>query len=202
MADLVAQFPTGNFEPVYDDLLYNEFESGSCADKDMMWTLSFDGSSTFTGGGAGVVLTPEGREAQNLSYKLTFGCSNNTAEYEALELGLLAAREAKVKRLHVQGDSNLVVRQLDGSYAIKEPALVAYRTFIQKLSNYFDELRITRAPRTANRQQNTLATLASKVKIARESVDICIHKKNKSCLYDAEFAGQESKDDWRTPYES
>ncbi|XP_059658388.1 uncharacterized protein LOC132304667 [Cornus florida] len=85
-------------------------------------------------------------------------------------LGLLAALEAKIKRLHVQGDSNLVVKQLDGSYAIEEPALVAYRTIIQKLSGHFSELQITHAPRAANRHPDALATLASKVEITGESL--------------------------------
>ncbi|XP_059638838.1 uncharacterized protein LOC132281120 [Cornus florida] len=202
MADLVAQFPSGNFEPVHDDLPYDEFESLCCADENMMGTLSFNRLSTSTGGGAGVVLTHEEGRAQNLSYKLTFGCSNNTMEYEALVFVLLVAWEAKIKRLHVQGDSNLVIKQLDGSYAIKEPALVAYRIIIQKLSNYFNELRITHAPQTANRHPDALATLASKVEITGESVDIRIHKKDESWLHDAEFTDQKDEEDWQGPYES
>ncbi|XP_059638556.1 uncharacterized protein LOC132280816 [Cornus florida] len=172
MADLIAQFLSKNFEPVHNDLPHDEFGLVCCADQSMMWTLSFDGSSTSTGGGAGVVLTPEQGKVQNLSFKLTFGCSNNTAKYEALVLGLLAAREDKIKRLRVQGDSNLVVKQLDGSYAIKEPALAAYKTIIQKLSSNADKLCITYAPRTANRHPDALATLGSKAEITGESVDI------------------------------
>ncbi|XP_059670967.1 uncharacterized protein LOC132316511 [Cornus florida] len=182
MVDLIAQFPSRNFEPVHDDLPLDEFDSICCADENMIWTLSFDESSTSTGGGARVVLTPETGQAQNLSYKLTFGCSNNTVEYEALVLGFLAAREAKIKRLH-------------------EPALAAYRTIIQKLSGYFSELQKTHAPRTANRHPDALATLASKVEITGESVDICIHRKNESCLYNVQFANSEDKD-WRDPYKS
>ncbi|XP_059650277.1 uncharacterized protein LOC132296047 [Cornus florida] len=202
LADLIAQFPFENFEPVQDDLPLDEFESICCVDENMIWTLSFDGSSTSIGGGAGVVLTPEEGKARNFSYKLTFGCSNNTAEYEALVLGLLAAWEAKIKQLHVQGDSNLVVKQLDGSYAIKEPALAAYRTIIQKLSGHFSELQITHAPRDANRHPDALATLASKVEITGESVDIRIHRKNESCLHNIKCTGNEDKEDWQAHYES
>ncbi|XP_059658416.1 uncharacterized protein LOC132304703 [Cornus florida] len=202
MADLIAQFPSGNFEPVHDDLPHDEFGSACCADQSMMWTLSFDGSSTSTGGDAGVVLTPEQGKVQNLSFKLTFGCSNNTAEYEALVLGLLAAREAKIKRLRVQGDSNLVVKQLDGSYAIKELALAAYRTIIQKLNSNFDKLCITYAPWTANPHPDALATLGSKAEIAGKSVDIRIQKREESCLHDEEFVERRSQEDWRSPYEA
>ncbi|XP_059639458.1 uncharacterized protein LOC132281806 [Cornus florida] len=108
------------------------------------------------------------------------------AEYEALVLGLLAAREAK----------------LDGSYTIKEPSLAAYKTIIQKLSGHFDELRVTHVPRTANRHPNALATLASKVAIVVESVDIRIQKKEASCLHNDEFTSDRKEEDWRDSFES
>ncbi|XP_059658393.1 uncharacterized protein LOC132304673 [Cornus florida] len=174
LADLMAQFPSGEYEPVKTDLPHEDLEEACCAAKDAIWTLSFDGSSTAQGG----------------------------AEYEALVLGLLAAREGKVKRLHVQGDSNLVVKQLDGSYTIKEPSLAAYRTIIQKLSGHFDELCMTHTPRTANRHPDALATLASKVAIVGESVNIRIQKKEASCLHNDEFTNDRKEENWRDAFES
>ncbi|XP_059668955.1 uncharacterized protein LOC132314056 [Cornus florida] len=172
LADLIAQFPSGNFELVQDDLPHEKPDSTYYADENVVWTLSFDGSSTSKGGGVGVVLTSGEGKAQKFSYKLTFACSNNMAEYEALVLGLLAAREEKFKCLHIQEDSNLVVKQLDWTYAIKEPTLAIYRTATQKLSGHFNELRITHVPRATNRYPDALATLASKVEITGELVDI------------------------------
>ena len=54
--------------------------------------MYFDGSSSKEGAGAGVVLISPGGEAVILMYKLEFTNTNNTAEYEALLLGL---RDAK-----------------------------------------------------------------------------------------------------------
>ena len=51
-------------------------------------TLFFDGSKCQHGGGAGVVLIPLDAEPMPLSFWLDFLCTNNTAEYEALVLGL------------------------------------------------------------------------------------------------------------------
>ena len=49
------------------------------------------------------------REFKALSYKLTFECTNNVAEYEALVLGLHALKDMEEKRIKVFGDSKLVV---------------------------------------------------------------------------------------------
>ena len=51
-----------------------------------------DGSSSKEGVGAGVLLISPGGEVVRLMYKLEFITTNNTAEYEALLLGLRAAK--------------------------------------------------------------------------------------------------------------
>ncbi|KAH9331902.1 hypothetical protein KI387_004010, partial [Taxus chinensis] len=51
-------------------------------------TLFFDGTKCQRGGGAGIVLIPLDTEAMPLSFRLNFPCTNNTAEYKALVLGL------------------------------------------------------------------------------------------------------------------
>ena len=71
--------------------------------------MYFDGSSTFQGGGIGVVLRSLGKE-HTFAYKLCFPCSNNEAEYEALLVGLKAARRLGIKRLKIFGDSELIIR--------------------------------------------------------------------------------------------
>ena len=64
------------------------------------WSMHFDGSSTFQGGGIGVVLkSPE--EEHMFASKLRFPCSNNEAEYEALLVGLKAAKRLGIKRLKI-----------------------------------------------------------------------------------------------------
>ena len=58
-----------------------------------LWDLYFDGSSCKEGAGAGVLLISPGGETVKLMYKLEFVTTNNTAEYEALILGLKAAKD-------------------------------------------------------------------------------------------------------------
>ena len=45
------------------------------------------------GAGAGVYIISPIRDFKALSYKLTFECTNNVAEYEALLLGLHALKD-------------------------------------------------------------------------------------------------------------
>ncbi len=73
-----------------------------------------------------MLISPESK-IQTKAYKLMYGCSNNEAEYEALIAGLELAAEKGAKNLNIQGDSRLVVQQLKGEFAVKEPALTKYR---------------------------------------------------------------------------
>ena len=73
------------------------------------WTMRFDGSTTTTSNGLGVVLNCEDGDTIPLSFKFGFSCSNNTAEYEAYLTGLTIALSIEVKHMRVLGDSNLVV---------------------------------------------------------------------------------------------
>ena len=106
------------------------------------WILRFDGSSIATEGEAGIVLIKETREVVAMSFKLDFLCTNNMAEYEAYLTGLAVAREMGIKHLRVIGDSNLVVCQAKGEFALKEPSLAPYRAMAQMLEDSFEDFDI------------------------------------------------------------
>ena len=113
--------------------------------------INFDGFSTTQSGGVGVVLYHEEDKAVVLSFKLEFPCSNNTTEYEAYLTRLAMTLEMGIKHLKVMGDSNLVVCQTKGSFSLKEPSLVLYRTMAQKMEEKFSTFEIDHAPRNENR---------------------------------------------------
>jgi ribonuclease HI len=52
--------------------------------------------------------------------------SNNAAKYEALVHALWIAVSMGVKRLEVQGDSNLAILQVNGDFEAKDPKMTAY----------------------------------------------------------------------------
>ncbi|XP_028077305.1 uncharacterized protein LOC114279278 [Camellia sinensis] len=197
LADLLAHFPSEKHEPPSDELPGDEFQAAE-VNTEGEWSLSFNGSSTSKGGGAGIVLISPNQTEVNLSYKLDFKCSNNEAEYEALILGLMAALDLGVSLLCIKGDSNLVVKQTNGDYAIKEPPLASYRTIVQRLTDKFDMVRIEHAPRSSNRHPDALATLASKVEFAKESTKIEVLKRSMPCSVTTIFPEKEPAD-WRAP---
>ncbi len=90
------------------------------------WTLSVDGAANMRGTGLGIVLrTPTGdvlRQAIRCDFKVT----NNEAEYEAIILGMRIARELGAKNLEVKCDSQLVARQMDGTYEARCERMQAY----------------------------------------------------------------------------
>ena len=69
-------------------------------------------------------------EEHTFTYKLGFPCSNNEAEYEALLVGLKAAKRLGIKKLKVFRDFELVTKQVGGTYGVKNPTLTAYRATV------------------------------------------------------------------------
>ena len=173
IADLLAWFLGEEGWNVADEVPGDLLELLAFKAAGAKWTLRFDGSSTDTEGEAGIVLIEEAREAVAMSFKLNFPCINNTAKYEAYLTGLAVAHEMGIKHLKVIGDSNLVVCQAKGEFALKEPSLAPYRTVAQMLEDSFEDFDIQHSQRSDNRFANALATLGARIsfkgKIGRAS---------------------------------
>ncbi|KAH9326787.1 hypothetical protein KI387_006965, partial [Taxus chinensis] len=56
-----------------------------------------------------------------------FKNTNNTAEYEALILGLQVAKERGVKNLLARGDAELIVKQVRSLFQVKNGRLKHYQ---------------------------------------------------------------------------
>ena len=52
------------------------------------------------------------------------------AEYESLVLGLETLIELKAKNIVVYGDSELVIKQVEGAYQTKDVRMRAYRNLV------------------------------------------------------------------------
>jgi hypothetical protein len=99
IADLLAQFPGEDNSSISDEVPGEINEVFLAGLADSVWTLKFDGSSTTTSAGAGIVLYKDDGEAITKSFKFDFPCSNNAAEYEAYLVGLAIAYEMGIKHL-------------------------------------------------------------------------------------------------------
>ena len=72
--------------------------------------MYFNGESTQNSAGTGVVLISLSNENIHLSYKLNFKTTNDVAEYEALLLGVKAAKEMGIMCMNIFGDVDLIIQ--------------------------------------------------------------------------------------------
>jgi ribonuclease HI len=130
-----------------------------------VWKMFFDGASSYLGAGAGALLVaPDNQFVIPFSYRLQWNVdhTNNVCEYEALVLGLEAARRMKIKNLEIFGDAELIVKQVNRQYQAKHPRLRSYRNCIWDLiENFFSSVKVHYIPRTENQQADALAKAAS-----------------------------------------
>ncbi|RVW18037.1 Transposon Tf2-2 polyprotein [Vitis vinifera] len=75
------------------------------------------------------------------------------------------ALELDIRQMEVFGDSNLVLRQIQGDWKTRDVKLRPYHAYLELLVARFDDLRYVHLPRAQNRFADALATLASSVDI-------------------------------------
>jgi len=86
--------------------------------------------------------------------------TNNVAEYRAIVAALEHCRRWKVKRIHLYLDSELIVRQLHGTYRVKSPDLRPLYQQVVFLSKGLDEFRVKHIKRAQNGHADALANRA------------------------------------------
>ncbi len=110
--------------------------------------------------GAGAVLTDRSGKILARLHRYLGEATNNTAEYSALILGLEEAARLSAEKIVVRLDSELVVRQLEGRYRVKQPHLQNLHQQAKNLLQRFDKVAIQHIPREKNTEADRLANLA------------------------------------------
>jgi ribonuclease HI len=128
--------------------------------EDDLWTMFFDGACTKESAGAGIVFISPSKKTSHLSFKLDFKVTNNIAEYEALLLGLNAAKEKGIRKLQAFGDADLIIQQVNKSFQAKHVRLKAYRDEVLEAIKSFADFKITFVPRALNEVADSLAVSA------------------------------------------
>jgi ribonuclease HI len=77
--------------------------------------------------------------------------TNNVAEYTALVLALQEALMDGVQDLHVFTDSELLAKQFNGDYKVKEQSLKLLLLFAKHLKQGFKKLTVAHIPREQNK---------------------------------------------------
>lgn len=131
----------------------------------MHYTIHTDGGARGNPGpaGAGVVIESEGKKIE-LKKFLNIK-TNNQAEYEALIFALehivnLFSSDQGVVSVFCFLDSELVVRQLNGQYRVKEPNLKLLFSRAKALAANFAEIKFNHIPRSENKEADQLVNQA------------------------------------------
>jgi len=129
--------------------------------------IQADGASRGNPGKAGVgavISDAQGRTVKELKCFLGM-TTNNVAEYRAVILALEKALELGGGRVTVCLDSELVVRQLQGEYRVREAHLQTLHRRALEILSRFSKYTIHYVPREENRRADQLANEAIDQKI-------------------------------------
>jgi ribonuclease HI len=86
--------------------------------------------------------------------------TNNFAEYTALLYGLEECHKIRAKKVQVFMDSELVVKQLDGQYRVKNAELKPIYEKVKGLSGGFENITFSHVPRERNQVADELVNKA------------------------------------------
>lgn len=125
-----------------------------------MHAMFFDGCSKGNPGraGAGAVLyDASGNEVFAESVFAGHSTTNNEAEYTGLILGLNSALKQGITELQVRGDSQLVIRQMQGKYKVNSPKLAPLHKCATTLAAKFAKIEYEHVYRDKNQRADALS---------------------------------------------
>ena len=124
--------------------------------------LRIDGASRGNPGDAGFGVAVEDAEGTSIAslYGFLGTASNNVAEYQALIHALDYAIARGARHVEIFSDSQLVVRQIQGQYRVKHPAMVPLHREARALLGRLERATLHHVPREQNRAADRLANQA------------------------------------------
>jgi ribonuclease HI len=133
-------------------------------------TAQIDGGSRGNPGPAAYAVVVSSQDGTRLaSFSRYLGhATNNVAEYQGLLAALDYALEHQYRRLKVITDSELLARQMNGRYQVRNPNLQLLHDRAQKLIAQFDAFRIEHVRREHNREADRLANEAMDAALKNE----------------------------------
>ncbi len=121
-----------------------------------------DGASRGNPGPAAIgvsVVDTEGRELASISRRLGVA-TNNQAEYTAAIEGVRLAARLGAEEVELRVDSELLARQLEGRYRVRDAKLRPLYYELMRELGTFREWRVRHVRREENRRADALANLA------------------------------------------
>jgi len=126
------------------------------------YVLRFDGCSRGNPGlsGCGAVIYHDNDEIWAGDFYVGSNATNNHAEYAGLILGLQQALEMKIDSLTVEGDSQLIIKQMNKIYKCKSPNLFELYKKANELAAKFKVIHFNHIYRNLNKRADQLANIA------------------------------------------
>jgi len=125
-------------------------------------TIYTDGGAQPNPGPAGtgiVILDESGAVIFEASHSIGHA-TNNQAEYKAVITGLQEAARLQAEHVQLRSDSELLVRQLNGEYRVRNPGLKPLFEQTQHLMRAFRSCRVDHIPREQNKAADALSRKA------------------------------------------
>jgi secondary thiamine-phosphate synthase enzyme len=133
-------------------------------------TISTDGASKGNPGPAGigvVIRDDSGNIIREISENIG-QATNNFAEYAALIRGLAEALEMGFTHLTVTTDSELMARQVNGRYQVRNPGIIPLFEAVLDLKRKFKSVSVEHVTRDKNKEADKLASEAASPKPPKE----------------------------------
>jgi ribonuclease HI len=132
----------------------------------MELTIYTDGASRNNPGeaGAGIFIMRDGEPFEKIARYLGT-TTNNIAEYTAAIIGLERAVQLKASSVKLNADSELLVKQLNGQYKVKNEGLKPLHAKARDLIARIGSVEVQYIPRERNKEADALANKAIDEKI-------------------------------------
>jgi ribonuclease HI len=113
------------------------------------------------GAGAVVILFAPSKVKTCYATRHDFSCTNNTAEYEALLLGLRKLRAMGIRRAILKTDSQVISGHIDKSSKARDSKLEKYLDIVRRLEASFEGFSVKNIPIGENEHADLLAKSAA-----------------------------------------
>jgi ribonuclease HI len=128
----------------------------------MNYKLYTDGGARGNPGpsGIGAILFDDQDKLIWFENKFINNATNNQAEYLALILGLKLCIKYQVGKVNCYLDSELIVKQLNGEYKVKDAKMKKLKTKVDELISEFSQINFCHVTRDKNKFADKLVNLS------------------------------------------
>ena len=124
----------------------------------MKYIAAFDGGATPNPGDmiiGGFIKKENGQDVFRFSRSIGKG-TNNIAEYSALLTLVKEAKRLGIKNLYIQGDSALIINQVNGVWKAKDPCMKQYKNKVLAVLKHIENWELKHVLRKYNSEADSL----------------------------------------------